>query len=244
MPDEIITAYPEGLSAEQCTAIAETFFRDGCAIVPGVFTPDEVGLLRDRTDYYYQNMADIPHKYASYAMNAFVLRYCAELDPLFAACLTAGPIPGLVEAILGPQAKFNALNVIRNEPGTAISVWHVDDVLEFPLPPDIPRFDARIRMPVFWFTVQVALSDIDSAENGPTQYVPGSHYSGRRPPTQENLTFEGQGPVDVLCKAGDIYFTNHQTWHRGAPNSSQSTRYVMQLQFAQRWADARFKGIA
>lgn len=241
---EIKTAYPDGLPAEDVTTIADTFFKEGCVVVPGVFTAAEVQLLRDRTDSYYAERAEIPKKFASYAMNAFVLRYCAELDPLFAACLTAGPIPGLVEAILGPQAKFNALNVIRNEPGTAISVWHVDDVLEFPLPEDIPRFDARIRMPVFWFTVQVALSDINSVENGPTQYVPGSHYSGRRPPSQDSLEFEGKGPQDILCKAGDIYFTNHQTWHRGAPNVSDSTRYVMQLQFAQRWADARFRGIA
>jgi Phytanoyl-CoA dioxygenase (PhyH) len=245
MPVNIIrTAYPDGLPEAEVAAIAETFFRDGCVVVPGVFTPEEVQMLRERTDSYYADRADIPQKYASYAMNAFVLRYCAELDPLFAGCLTAGPIPGLVAAVLGPHAKFNALNVIRNEPGTAISVWHVDDVLEFPLPEDIPRFDARMRMPVFWFTVQVALSDIDSVENGPTQYVPGSHYSGRKPPVQESPEFEGQGPVDVLCKAGDIYFTNHQTWHRGSPNVSNTTRYVMQLQFAQRWADARFRGIA
>ena len=101
-----------------------------------------------------------------------------------------------------------------------------------------------MRMPVFWFTVQVALSDITLLEHGPTQYVPGSHYSGRRPVSQEDPVFEGQGPRAVFCRAGDIYFTNHQAWHRGAPNTSDRIRYVMQLQYAQRWADARFKGEA
>jgi ectoine hydroxylase-related dioxygenase (phytanoyl-CoA dioxygenase family) len=100
----------------------------------------------------------------------------------------------------------------------------VDDVLEFPLPEDIARFDPRIRMPVFWLTVQVALSDIETEAHGPTQFVPGSHYSGRRPPTQENPTFEGRGPVPVFCKAGDIYLTNHQCWHRGAPNQTERPR--------------------
>ena len=99
-------------------------------------------------------------------------------------------------------------------------------------------------MPVLWFTVQVALSDIDTIEHGPTQYVPGSHYSGRHPISQEDPAFEGQGPKSVFCKAGDIYFTNHQAWHRGAPNTSDRIRYVMQLQYAQRWADARFRGVA
>jgi ectoine hydroxylase-related dioxygenase (phytanoyl-CoA dioxygenase family) len=46
----------------------------------------------------------------------------------------------------------------------------------------------------------------------------------------------------MLSKAGDVYLFNHQCWHRGAPNVSDRTRYVMQLQYAQRWADRRFKG--
>jgi ectoine hydroxylase-related dioxygenase (phytanoyl-CoA dioxygenase family) len=221
---------------------AEEFFREGCVLVPGVFNEAEVELLRSKTDDYYHRREEIPARHASYAGTAFVLRNCADLDPVYKDSLSHDPIPALVEAVLGPQPRFNALNVIRNEPGAAISTWHVDDVVEFPLPDDIPRFDPRIRMPVFWFTVQVALSDIDTLENGPTQFVPTSHYSGRRPYTQDEPRFEGNGPKEVYCKAGDIYFTNHQAWHRGAPNTSNRTRYVMQLQFAQRWADSRFKG--
>jgi ectoine hydroxylase-related dioxygenase (phytanoyl-CoA dioxygenase family) len=152
------------------------------------------------------------------------------------------PILRVVEAVVGANAKFNAMNVIRNGQGQAIARWHVDDVLEFPLPAEIARFDARIRMPVLWMTVQVALSDIDQIEHGPTQFVPGSHYSGRKP--GESLEFEGRGPQSIFCKAGDIYLTNHQCWHRGAPNLSERVRYIMQIQYAQGWADRRFKGFA
>ena len=97
-------------------------------------------------------------------------------------------------------------------------------------------------MPVFWMTIQVALSDIDQLEHGPCQFVPQSHYSGRKP--SESLEFEGHGPRSVFCKAGDVYLTNHQTWHRGAPNLSERVRYLMQIQYAQRWADRRFRGVA
>jgi ectoine hydroxylase-related dioxygenase (phytanoyl-CoA dioxygenase family) len=116
--------------------------------------------------------------------------------------------------------------------------------VEFPLPEAIPCFDARVRMPILWLTLQIALSDIDSLEYGPTQFVPGSHYSGRRPPNSENPEFQGRGPKPILCKAGDVYLFNHQCWHRGAPNLSDRTRYLMQIQYAQRWADRRFKGFA
>ncbi|NJR52214.1 MAG: phytanoyl-CoA dioxygenase family protein, partial [Leptolyngbyaceae cyanobacterium CSU_1_3] len=89
-------------------------------------------------------------------------------------------------------------------------------------------------------TVQVALSDIDELAHGPTQYVPTSHYSGRKP--NATLEFDGHAPQSVFCKAGAIYLTNHQTWHRGAPNLSERVRYIMQIQYAQHWADRRFRG--
>jgi hypothetical protein len=227
---------------ERCKEIADEFAREGCVLVPGVLTPSEVAELRAKTDYYFENRESVPARHVSYVYGAFVLRNGADADPVFRDMITRSPLPELAAAVVGPDPRFNALNVIRNEPGQAISIWHVDDTLEFPLPDEIARFDARIRMPVFWFTIQIALSDIDSIEHGPTQYVPGSHYSGRRPPSQENLEFEGQGPKEVYCKAGDIYFTNHQAWHRGAPNTSDRIRYVMQVQYAARWADSRFKG--
>lgn len=232
--------YPE----QECARIAEEFFREGCVLVPGVLPDALVAELRAKTDDYYERRDSIPARHVSTVYGAFVLRYGAELDPLLNAMVTYAPIHSLVTAVLGPKPAFNALNIIRNEPGQAISNWHVDDTVEFPLPDEIPRFDARIRMPVFWFTVQVALSDIPTMAHGPTQYVPGSHYSGRRPPDQNDPVFEGRGPKAMFCRAGDIYFTNHQAWHRGAPNTSDSVRYVMQLQYAQRWAAARFTGRA
>lgn len=221
----------------------DAFFRDGYLHVPGIFTAEEVAVLRAKTDACFASRETIDPKFVSYVHGAFVLRRGAEYDPLFAALVTRPEIQALASAVLGKEPAFNALNVIRNEPGQAISVWHVDDVLELPLPDEIARFDARIRLPVLWLTVQVALSDIDTEAHGPTQFVPGSHYSGRRPP-QENPTFEGRGPVSVFCKAGDVYLTNHQCWHRGAPNLSDRTRYVLQLQYATRWADRRFRGVA
>ena len=199
-------------------------------------------MLRAKTDECAANPAT-PAKHISYAGNTLVLRRCHEMDPLFAALTTHEAMRKIAQAVLGPEPRFNAMNVIRNGRGEAISYWHVDDLVEFPLPPAIPRFDPRMRMPVFWMTIQVALSDIDSLQHGATQFVPTSHYSGR-PPQSENPVFEGRGPTPILCKAGDIYLTNHQCWHRGAPNQSDRTRYLMQLQFAQRWADARFKGLA
>lgn len=231
------------LSLGDTQGIADTFFTEGCVLISGVLTAEEINALREKTDACAADPATAP-QHISHVGPVLVLRRCHEMDPVFAQMVTHDRIRPIVEAILGREARFNAMNVIHSEPGQAISHWHVDDVLEFPLPGSIPRFDARIRMPVFWMTVQVALSDIASVAQGPTQFVPGSHYSGRHPNRQDSPAFDGRGAVSVLCSAGDIYLTNHQCWHRGAPNRSDRARYVMQIQYAQRWADARFKGLA
>lgn len=229
------------LEQPELSAMAEEFFREGYLLIPNILSEAQVEALRAKTDEFAAN-PNTAKKHLTYAATAFVLRYCHELDPLFQEMTVHPAILQIVQSVLGNNARFNAMNIIRNSQGQAISNWHVDDVLEFPLPPDIPRFDARIRMPVLWLTVQVALSDIDTLENGPTQFVPGSHYSGRKP--SQDPEFEGKGPHSVFCKAGDIYLTNHQCWHRGAPNLSERTRYLMQLQYAQNWADRRFRGVA
>ncbi len=223
--------------------IVEEFFREGVVLVPGVLSAEEVAALRAKTDAAAAD-PDTAARHKTYVGTTFVLRFCHELDPLFADVAQRDSIVRLAEAVLHTGAAFNAMNVIRNEPGQAIARWHIDDLLEFPLPEEIARFDTRILMPVTWLTLQVALSDIDALEHGPTQFVPGSHYSGRYPPRGEDPQFEGRGPKSMFCRAGDVYLFNHQCWHRGAPNVSDRTRYLMQLQYAQRWADRRFRGIA
>ncbi|MDB6095250.1 MAG: putative protein involved in biosynthesis of mitomycin antibiotics/polyketide fumonisin [Verrucomicrobia bacterium] len=199
--------------------IIDQFYRDGNAIVKGVLSTEECAALRVLTDE------------AAKSSPSFIVRNPEEMNIAFARLFIREPILSLVQKILGPEARFCGQNVIRNVPGQSISHWHVDDKLEYPLPPDVPRWDARVRLPMTWLSVQVPLSDITSPEDGPTEIVKGSHYSGRVSP-KENPVFEGRGAEPVLCHAGDIYIFNHQLWHRGSPNTGKRTRYLMQLQYA------------
>ena len=163
-----------------------------------------------------------------------------ELDEMFRDVLVREPIISLAEAICGPDCHLIADGILRTRAGEAVSQWHVDDILIFPLPAGIPRHDPRVTVPVYQLTVHFALSDIPSLEYGPTQYIPGSHYSGRRPNDQTNPSFEGKGPESIICAAGEIYLHAGQGWHRGAPNTSDRTRYLYQLSYAPRWVSQRF----
>lgn len=241
------------LSQEKTQEAVDAFHRDGFAHIPGVFEPSEIKALCARADQLLddpvlaarENAALHDSKYVQMHVDdgteaPFILRNTIELDVLFLEVLVREPILSLAEAIVGPNCRFCGQNILRNAPGMAIENWHVDDAVSFPLPEGVERHDPRIRPPVLWFTVQIALSDVDALEHGPTQYVPGSHLSGRRPNSLERPSFEGNGPVSVFCKAGDIYLHNPQCWHRGAPNASDRTRYLMQSQYAVDWAFRRF----
>ena len=242
-------------SEEKTTQIAQQFFRDGFVHIPGVLTEDEVTALREKTDAFFNDpelaertnpdLADV--RYIQMGTHAdssetlpFILRNTIELDPIFRDMLLREPILSLAEAIVGKNCKFCGQNMLRNLPGLSISNWHVDGAVHFPVSDEMPRHDPRLRMPVMWFTVQMALNDIDSIDEGPTQYVRGSHYSGRHPNNPENPEFEGNKPVSIYCKAGDIYLQDPQCWHRGAPNLSDKTRYILQSQYAANWAYWRF----
>jgi ectoine hydroxylase-related dioxygenase (phytanoyl-CoA dioxygenase family) len=207
------------LSETETRDIIDRFYRDGYAIVRNVLSSEECAELRKLTD-------DIAKQSPT-----FVIRNPEDRNIAYTRLFVREPILSLVQQILGPEARFCAQNVIRNEPGQAISHWHVDDKVEYPLPPEVPRWDARTRLPLIWLSVQVPLSDIPAVEDGPTEVVPGSQYSGR-PSPKENPVFEGRGAEPILCNAGDIYLFNHQVWHRGRPNTGRRTRYLMQLQYS------------
>lgn len=216
------------LPEAEAQAILEQFYRDGFAVIRGVLGPEECQSLRQLTD----EIAERPSvKEASNGW--FVVRAPQDQDIAFTRLFIREPILSLVQQILGPECRFCGQNVIRNQPGQAVSNWHVDDnnKLEHPLPPEVPRWPAGARLPLIWLSVQVALTDIETLDDGPTEIVPGSHYSGRLTPN-ENPSFEGKGVEPIFAQAGDIYLFNHQTWHRGRPNTGTKTRYLMQLQYA------------
>lgn len=234
--------------------IVDQFLRDGYVHVPNVLTAGEILALRQRTDELL-NDPDLRKRDSTGSADGvfvqmekpdtsgeaipFFLRNTIELDQIFRDMLLREPIFSLAEAILSfnyyKGMKFVGQNVIRNKPGLSIDTWHVDGDIHFPLPEGIKRHDPRVHLRVWWLTVQMPLSDIEFIEHGPTQYIPGSHYSGRHPNDQENPEFDRNGPVSVFCKAGDIYIQDSQTWHRGAPNTSDRTRYLFQSQYSAIW---------
>ena len=231
----------EPFSEEKTRAIVQQLHRDGFAHIPGVLTSVEANALRAKTDELFADpvlfdrtnpdLAD--PRYIQLGKHEesgeelpFILRNTIELDPIFRDMLLREPILGIAEAVVGKAPKFCGQNVLRNLPGVAIERWHVDGQVHFPLPENVSRHDPRIRMPVMWFTVQMALTDITSIEQGPTQYVPGSHYSGRDPNNQDHPKFEeSRSSVGLLQSRRHLPARPPMLAPRGAQSIQQHPLY-------------------
>ena len=224
------------MTPEEISIHRDSFNREGYVHLPEVLASVEVAALKSRIDQAFEDPAcqAEDRRYGEISMVRLF-----ELDQLFRDMLVREPIIDLIEAILGDNCHVIANNVVRNPPGTAIDTFHVDDVVWFPLPDGIDRHDPRIIIPGV-ITVQLPMTEGPTAEHGPTQGVPGSHYSGRQPNDPTTPEFEDCGVHSILCKAGDAYLQHGQVWHRGAPNRSDQTRYLLQQCYAPRHVAQRF----
>ena len=179
----------------QTVAIVEAFKRDGVVVVPNIFSAAECAALRDRIDRLFEAQealggarknSDSDRDGSAEAQRSpigeYVVQKCYLVDRTLARLFAHPVIYPLMEAIFGQDVQQCGNNSLRTMEGAhRAEQWHVDPPVWFPLPDGIDRHDPRIEMPIFWLTVQIALTDI-GPEDGPSQYVLGSHYSGRAPP--------------------------------------------------------------
>ncbi len=227
----------QAFTAEQTADLLARFRRDGAVHAGRLLARNEAAALCRRVDELF---ADSRAQNTDTFYGSYIAVRLFEWDPRFRDLMVREPMVGLMEALLGPDCHLIANNIVRNAPGQAIDNFHADDFLWFPLPPEVPRFDARATFPTFIVNVQVPLTDVEADQFGPTQYVPGSHYSGRKPNDPKAPVFEGRGPVSIHAQAGEFYLQHSQVWHRGAPNTSTRTRYLLQYSYGMRFVAQRF----
>ncbi|MDE0670447.1 MAG: phytanoyl-CoA dioxygenase family protein [Caldilineaceae bacterium] len=214
--------------------------RDGFAYFPGYLTDAEVQVLRqamddtaamaehfDRDTRAGENGAVFREKVINNAFNR---------NALFFSYLDRPGIIELEEAVHGDDCHVIGMTGWVTGPGRPTQTLHVDW-----MPVEVPEYvlqDPNVRMPVFITTCHFYLNDI-YPELGPTQFIPGSHRSGRRP-AQGEITWNGRGMQDCIVKAGDAVVFRCEVWHRGTPNTSDETRYLLQVHYAQRMITQKF----
>ncbi len=222
-------------------SLIEQFHRDGFLVLPGILSAGEVAVLRAGVERAF---AEPSEEAALYGMPNMWRPKMFERGPAFEALIDHPGVIDLVEALLGADCHLIAMSALRTEPGTGISYWHVDETVRFPLPPGL-TLDPRIQIPCLNLNFNYYLCDVDE-ELGPTQFVPGSHRSGRQPlpedfDSQGNPFYEGHEVHSALGPAGMAVLWHDQIWHRGAPNRTKDRiRWVQQAPYGKRFIAQRF----
>ncbi len=228
----------ERFTDEETEHIRHCFLRDGFYAFGKLMEDEEVEALRDDM----QRKWDDPrmHEPARDQIRGTSLMRMFEYSYAFRDLIVREPFASLAESILGEDCHCMSQNALFTPPGPKAVTdgpggWHVDDLVHFPLPDDVPRHNPALPLPCFVMQTFTPLTDVEEVRYGPTQVVPGSHYAGRQPPEQDQPSFDGRSPHSFLVRKGDAYMFNNQIWHRGAPNASDRPRLMAGVTYSKRF---------
>lgn len=121
--------------------------------------------------------------------------------------------------------------VIQSNPGSQDQYYHRDtDTLSN----RDSNGDGLMAVDDFYFTCLIPVSHDTTPENGPTQFLVGSH----RAPASE---FDGLETAKVCVPLGSAVVFNGKLNHKGCGNRSEKERSVMYTVFHKRWYNDNFR---
>lgn len=205
---------------------------DGYAYFPAVLNEREIADLRRAMDELTA-LEESYDRYTDPAAHGFLnksINNAFNRAPIFAQYLDRPEIIDLVEAVHGDDCHCIGMTAWLTGPGRPDQTLHAD-WQPLTLPEEVMALPA-VEIPIFITTAHYYLDDL-TEELGPTHFVPGSHRAGRRPRAGET-GFKGVEEQSILCKAGDCVLFRCEVWHRGTANTSNQTRYLLQVHYAQR----------
>lgn len=215
---------------------------DGYAFFPSILSQHEIAELRTLMDrltpvpsYHDHETTAAQVRAGSGRFPTKVLNNAFNRDPLLLSYIDRPAVIELAEALHGDDAHVIGMTCWLTGPGRPPQTLHAD-WQPLTLPQDVMQ-DERVQIPVFITTMHYYLDDITEAL-GPTQFVPGSHRAGR--PPDGDTTFNGRHEQAIMCRAGDGLLFRSEVWHRGTPNTSQQTRYLLQVHYACRMITQKF----
>ena len=208
--------------------------QDGYAVLPGVFTADEVAALAAEIEDVYASTPPNPRPRPDRAEFRYEM---LNRSPLAQQAIAHPVILEAIEPLLGGDCHVIANTAWRNPPTFGGGPWHCDAGPHIPRPDDVP-WDDRIPYPVFAIGAHLYLWDCP-VECGPTAVVPGSHRSGRLAPRDRvhdiDLSYDGRPPVLMDARAGDVALFVSDLWHRGTPAGDGAFgRFFLQCHYGRR----------
>jgi hypothetical protein len=134
----------------------------------------------------------------------------------------------VTSAILGEGTFNNYMSGNSNVPGSQLQRVHVDGGQLWP--------NLKVAHPTARLAVNLALDDT-TVENGAIELWPGTHLDTRKavgqnlPLTEQDLAERRaiSPPIPGTTKKGSFLLRDLRLWHRGTPNTSDATRFMIAM---------------
>lgn len=214
--------------------MVEALHEDGFALIPGVLNAEEIAEVRDAIDRL------TPFGYDKQNPNGTDHYKCAfNRDLAFLNLIDREPVISLAEGTMGDQCHIIGESAWRSHPGH--NGWSPHTDRTFITVPEELVTSGQVKLPIYLCTAHYYLDDL-TVDLAPTYVIPGSHKSGRPLSWGKDLEPEWNGKKlePVLCKAGDVLFFRSEIWHTGSKNTSEQTRYLLQVHYSHRFIAQQF----
>jgi ectoine hydroxylase-related dioxygenase (phytanoyl-CoA dioxygenase family) len=218
---------------DDVAGMTEALHEDGFALIPGVLSAEEVQQTRDAIDrlqgFYWDGTGGVTDHY----------KCVFNREKWFLDLCDREPLINLAEATMGSQCHIIGESAWRSRPGH--NGWSPHTDRTFVEVPEELVLSGQVKLPIYLCTAHYYLDDLDTTL-APTYVIPGSHKSGRALSwgKEGDPEWHGKKLEPVLCKAGDVLFFRSEIWHTGSLNSSEKTRYLLQVHYSHRFISQQF----
>ena len=214
------------------SAAAQQIKTLGYTVLPGVVSGERRRLLLDRVEACYDETrdrlpADQPRLVGS---DPFVWNL-QNKDPCFVETLFAYP---QIEALLVRFLNDEWFARIPADQPNYILRSYLARNSRHPLPLHIDSLFPYGGERVIVMQVKFALED-ETADNGCTLVVPGSHLSGDYAPGDDT-----RDAVPVPLEAGDVMIWDSRLWHGAGPNHGNTSRWSLIATYCRWWLKQQF----
>lgn len=201
--------------------IVENLLDIGFVVIPGPVPPDRMAELAEAYDFAMANAApeDVGIGSTTTRVHDFVNR-----GPEFDGLYVYGPVLEACCRVLAQPFRLSSMLGRTLRPYSQAQGLHVD-------------FEADAKV---WTMVGfILMVDEFRADNGATQFVPGSHRWATIPPDlPKDLSVGSESPVPACGPAGSMIVYNGSTWHGHSANRTGEPRRSIQGAYIRRTGES------
>ena len=207
---------------------------DGFVVIDDVVDHDHLDRLRGRMSDDLDKIRALPPVPHNFVWGNIQQNPPPDAGLVFRDVMANPFVCQVTRELLGPGAFNDYLSGNTNVPGSGLQPVHVDDGQLWP--------DLQAAHPPARLVVNVALGDT-TAENGAIELWPGTHLDPRMvigkdtkvPKERVAARRAVRAPVLGATSKGSMLIRDMRLWHRGTPNHSAATRFMIAMIHSVAW---------